>query len=94
VGRSTVSGSLLGWIGSLGTFFKSIQVVNYDEPASQVYQQLIQSNPALAKRRLDKDVRIASIALSIALSNGATIVTRNHRDFELVPGLKIEDWSI
>jgi tRNA(fMet)-specific endonuclease VapC len=77
-------------LNSALTFFKSMQVVNYDESASQVYHQLIQSNPVLAKRRLEKDVRIASIALA----NGATIVTRNRRDFELVPGLNIEDWSI
>ena len=77
-------------LNSALTFFESMQVVGYDESVSQVYQQLIQSNPALAKRRLEKDVRIAAIALS----NGATIVTRNRRDFELVPGLKIEDWSI
>ncbi len=77
-------------LNSALTFFKSMEVVNYDESASQVYQQLIHANPALAKRRLEKDVRIASIALA----NGATIVTRNRRDFELVPGLNIEDWSI
>ena len=77
-------------LNSALAFFKSMQVVNYDESASRIYQQLIQANPALAKRRLEKDMRIASIALA----NGATIVTRNRRDFELVTDLKIEDWSI
>jgi tRNA(fMet)-specific endonuclease VapC len=99
-----------GWIGSLnqssddraGTiykyhqlwlaseFFKTLPVLEFDEIAYDRYTRLAAQNPPLRKKRLRQDLRIASIALV----NGATVVTRNRRDFELVPGLSIEDWSM
>jgi tRNA(fMet)-specific endonuclease VapC len=70
-------------------FIQIMPVLNYEQAASVQYQQLIQANPLLSKRRLEKDMRIAAIALA----HKATIVTRNKRDFEQVPNLTIEDWS-
>jgi tRNA(fMet)-specific endonuclease VapC len=70
-------------------FFKSVQVLNFDQSARDRYDQLLRQNPPLNKKRLHKDMRISAIALSV----GGTIVTRNNRDFSLVPGLSLEDWT-
>jgi tRNA(fMet)-specific endonuclease VapC len=70
-------------------FIQQMPVLNYEQAASDRYQEIVKANPLLAKRRLEKDMRIAAIALA----NEATIVTRNKRDFEQVPKLTIEDWS-
>ncbi len=76
------------WLAS--EFFKTLPILELDQQAYDRYTQLVAQNPELRKSRLQQDMRIASIALS----NNATIVTRNRRDFSLVPSLKIEDWSI
>jgi tRNA(fMet)-specific endonuclease VapC len=69
--------------------FRKVQVLEFDGQAYDRYNQLMNQYPLLRKKRLQQDMRIAAIALV----NGATVVTRNKRDFELVPGLAIEDWS-
>jgi tRNA(fMet)-specific endonuclease VapC len=66
-------------------YFKGIPIANFDDAAHQTFQQLLSENPPLRKNRLQKDMRIAAIALSL----GATVVTRNRKDFELVPGLSM-----
>ena len=48
---------------------------------------------ALAKAHRNvkrNDLRIAALALEL----GATVVTRNRRNFSRISGLAIEDWSI
>jgi tRNA(fMet)-specific endonuclease VapC len=69
-------------------FIRSFRVLKFD--ADDCYVQVLQANPFLRKKRLRQDLRIAAIALSL----DATVVTRNRRDFEQVPGLKIENWSV
>jgi tRNA(fMet)-specific endonuclease VapC len=56
--------------------FQRITIVNYDEVADQVYQQIIQENSNLAKRRVENDIRIAAIALA----HNAIVLTRNTPD--------------
>lgn len=68
---------------------KRVPVVGFDQAAGDRYQQLLIEIPSLSKKRLQKDMRIAAIALSIK----AIVVTRNYRDFSQVPGLVLEDWT-
>jgi tRNA(fMet)-specific endonuclease VapC len=71
-------------------FFQQAQVLNFDSAAESCYDRLLATYPHLSKRRIEKDVKIAAIALA----NQGTIVTRNQRDFMLVPGLELENWAI
>lgn len=71
-------------------FFKTMPILEFDDRAYDCYVQLITDNPVLRKQDLQRDVRISAIALS----HNATVVTRNRKDFGLVPGLAIKDWSI
>ena len=54
------------------------------------------ANAAVEFQRLRKlGIRIGTMDLkiaAIAMVHGATVLTRNRRDFEQVPGLNIEDW--
>lgn len=71
------------------TFIKVITVLNFDKNAEDCYDTLRKSSKELAKSKIEKDLRIASIALT----QNAVIATRNHKDFSQIPNLQIEDWS-
>jgi tRNA(fMet)-specific endonuclease VapC len=65
--------------------YRQVPIIDFDERASQVFQQL---------RRMR--IRIGTMDLKIAaivIANDATLLTRNRRDFVKVPGLKMEDWT-
>ncbi len=80
---------LYGKLNRTITLCKRVPVVDFDQAAGDRYQQLLIEIPSLSKKRLQKDMRIAAIALSIK----AIVVTRNYRDFSQVPGLVLEDWT-
>ena len=71
-------------------FLKTIEILTFSELANIYHQKIILEHKILAKKRLEKDMRIAAISLSVS----GTIITRNHKDFLQVPDLKIEDWTL
>ncbi len=52
----------------------------------QRYQKLVKQKLNVGKM----DLRIAAIALD----QNAVVVSRNMRDFQRVPGLVVEDWTL
>ncbi len=65
-------------------FFAGWQVLRFSETAAEEFRRLRQERVRIAST----DLKIASIALA----NGATLLSANRRDFEKVPGLCVEDW--
>ena len=80
---------LYGKLSRTVALFGRVRVLDFDEFAGETFVRLRLENPTLSKQRLQKDIRIAAIALAL----DAVVVTRNYRDFSQVPSLKIEDWS-
>src|SRR5258708_336378 len=66
-------------------FLSRVRILDYDEAAIRLYDGL----KRLRLRVRKMDLQIAATALQ----HGGTVVTRNMRDFQQVPGLHIEDWS-
>jgi tRNA(fMet)-specific endonuclease VapC len=66
-------------------FLSRVRILDYEEAAIKLYEGLKQLKTKVRKM----DLQIAATALH----HGGTLVTRNVRDFEQVPGLRIEDWS-
>ncbi|HEY7310880.1 MAG TPA: type II toxin-antitoxin system VapC family toxin [Gemmataceae bacterium] len=66
-------------------FLSRVQIVDFDEAAIRRYEELKKLKLKVSKM----DLRIAATVLE----QNAILVTRNVRDFQQVPGLRIEDWS-
>lgn len=66
-------------------FLSRVQIVDFDESAIQHCEQLMQGKVKVGTN----DLRIAASVLE----RDAILVTRNVRDFQKIPNLRIEDWS-
>ena len=67
-------------------FFSTVRVVPFDMACEQQFQAL----RAMRLRVGSRDLRIAATALV----HSVVLITRNRRDFEQVPGLRLDDWSL
>lgn len=67
-------------------FFKQVNVLEFDRDAYTCYAELLRQRIRIGTQ----DLRIAAIAIS----QNAILVTRNRRDFEKIPGLVFEDWTV
>lgn len=65
--------------------YLKIEVLDFDARAAVEFERL----RSLRLRIGTMDLKIAAIALA----HRATVLTRNVRDFVLVPGLQVEDWT-
>lgn len=66
--------------------FSQLEILTYDLAAAELFRQFRQMGIRIGTQ----DLRIASIALA----HSGIIVTRNRKDFDRVPDLTIEDWSL
>lgn len=67
-------------------FFPQVNILPFDQAAAAMFDRLRQQRIRIGSQ----DLRIAATTLVL----GATLVTRNERDFRQVPGLQVEDWSV
>ena len=66
----------------LDAFVQDIPIVNFDEKAARAYA-------GIPFKRHSYDRLIAAQALSL----GLTVISRNAKDFDDVPGLIVENWA-
>ena len=74
---------------ALAKFLLPLEVMPYDEDASQAYGKLRAFLEKGGRGVGSMDLLIAAHALSLK----AVLVTHNVREFRQVPGLKLEDWT-
>lgn len=74
------------WLEQTLHFYCRMPVLAFDKSAADLFPHLVASKLRVGTQ----DLLIAAIVLA----NNATLLTRNTRDFQRVPGLMYEDWSI
>ena len=73
------------WLFKTLEFLKDFAVLPYDTHAEAHFQSFLEGKVRIGVQ----DLKIAAIALS----QHATLLTRNYRDFKRVPSLQLDDWS-
>ena len=74
------------WFDFSFTSVHQFHLLAYDERASEIYASM----RSLRFRVGTQDWRIAAITLAV----GGILLTRNRRDFEQIPNLPHQDWTI
>lgn len=69
-------------------YLQTVEILDFTPDADSCLKQLLRNHPTLRKNRLQKDLRISAIALSL----GATLATGNQKDFGQIQGLKTINW--
>ena len=75
------------WLQRTLQFFCRMPVLPFDEAVAMMFQELT----ALKLRMGTQEMALIA---SIALANEMPLLTRNVRDFQKVPGLTLEEWSV
>ena len=74
------------WLDRTRSYYCSALILPFDTASAAMFRVLVAGRLRVGTQ----DLRIAAIALA----NDAVLVTGNRRDFERVPGLRIEDWTV
>lgn len=70
-------------------FLAPVSVLPFDEAAALRHASARRELDAAGRPIGERDLVIAATALA----QGLTVVTHNRREFERVPGLRVEDWT-
>lgn len=67
-------------------YLTDFELLDFDRDAENYYREFLRQKIRVGTQ----DLRIAAIALA----KSGILLTRNRRDFEKIPGLRFEDWSL
>jgi tRNA(fMet)-specific endonuclease VapC len=73
------------WLTETMAFLSRLQILQYTDQSQSIFASLQGYRSQVGRQ----DLRIAAITIA----HGGVLLTRNRRDFDLVPGLMMEDWS-
>jgi tRNA(fMet)-specific endonuclease VapC len=75
------------WLIENENYLEEIDVAAFDDRAAAEFDKLRRNT------KIKKIGRADLLIASIALAHRATLITRNVKDFRLVPGLAFENWA-